>query len=339
MRALLTPYPQRDAGIVIFKPGSGLMNLFHQRRLLISLVPDELKDFPIGEIPDVEQALVDDERLRAFFSDKRVIDAAGGIDSMRMWLERGQECQWTLGDGYHDKNMVVTDYEGSAVRLCWHHDLKFKDHLLPELDRLAYNNQANFVIKSAVAKLQLPPGHQLSFFELCWWAVTMGVIDVMPNPAARHALRWKPADPIKSVGREADIQPESAPRDVLVQRAEKVKPILALVIDPDTPESYMLRPKRRRYENPKYTQWVKRQPCCGCGNQADDPHHITGNGFGGMATKAHDLFVIPLCRRCHDALHANTAGWEKEHGDQVLLALKTLDRALAMGVIATGKEK
>ena len=41
-----------------------------------------------------------------------------------------------------------------------------------------------------------------------------------------------------------------------------------------------------------------------CGNQADDPHHIIGHGLGGMGTKADDLFVIPLCRKCHNELHA-----------------------------------
>lgn len=58
-----------------------------------------------------------------------------------------------------------------------------------------------------------------------------------------------------------------------------------------------------------------------------------------MRTKAHDMFVIPLCRQCHDKLHANTAEWEEENGSQLLLAMRTMDSALAMGVIATGKAK
>jgi len=143
-------------------------------------------------------------------------------------------------------------------------------------------------------------GHQLSFYELCWWDVTFGVIDAMPDSAARHALRWKPAEQFQSTYRESEIQPQLVAGEVLQEHVESIKPILAIAIDPETPESFMLRPKRRRWVNSNYMQWAKRQPCCGCGNQADDPHHIIGNGFGWMATKAHDLFVIPLCRRCHE---------------------------------------
>ncbi|MGC9770931.1 hypothetical protein P4I21_26935, partial [Escherichia coli] len=47
-----------------------------------------------------------------------------------------------------------------------------------------------------------------------------------------------------------------------------------------------------------------------CGNQADDPHHIIGHGLGGMGTKADDLFVIPLCRKCHNELHAGVKDFE-----------------------------
>lgn len=316
------------------------MGLFGHKRLLISTVPEELKDFPIGEIPAVSQSLVDDERLRGFFTNERVISAAGRIWGMKSWLENMPCCQWdNAPDGYHDNNLGIMDYDNSAVRLCWHHEHKLGQMILPELDRLAYQNLATWVVHTALSRLKLPQGHQLSFFELCWWAVTVGVIDVMPDSAARHALRWKPAETIKPVGRESDIVPEEPPAKVLIERTEPAKAILYLAIDPETPESLMLRPKRRRWENAKYTQWVKRQACCGCGNQGDDPHHITGYGLGGMATKSHDMFVIPLCRRCHDALHANTSAWEEENGTQAELVLKTLDRALAMGVIATGKAK
>lgn len=339
MRAILTPYPQRDAGIVIFKPDGQTMGMFHQRRLLVSYVPDHMSSFPIGEVPPVSQSLVDDDRLRAFFLDKRVLNAAGGLESMKIWLGYGKACQWPHGDGYHDKNLTVTDYELSAVRLCWHHDTKLRGQLLEGLDELVYINQANYVIRAAMTHFELPQGHQLSFPELCWWACLKGVVDVLPEAAARVVFRLRPQESIKPVGHEAQIQPERSATEMIQEVVERVKPVLSLEIDPETPESFMLRPKRRRFENTKYTQWVKRQPCCGCGAQADDPHHITGSGLGGMATKAHDLFVIPLCRRCHDKLHADTSAWEKVNGSQVVLLVKILDKALAMGVIATGKSK
>lgn len=109
--------------------------------------------------------------------------------------------------------------------------------------------------------------------------------------------------------------------------------VLALRADPESPESFMLRPKRRRWTCEDYTRWVKAQPCSGCRRPADDPHHIIGNGMGGTATKAHDLFVFPLCRECHDELHADVAAFEKKHGSQLQLLFRFLDWALAVGVI------
>ncbi len=36
-----------------------------------------------------------------------------------------------------------------------------------------------------------------------------------------------------------------------------------------------------------------------------------------MGTKAHDLFVLPLCRAHHDELHADTVAFEEKHGSQL----------------------
>lgn len=105
-------------------------------------------------------------------------------------------------------------------------------------------------------------------------------------------------------------------------------------VDPETPESFMLKPKRRRWVNEKYTRWVKAQPCACCNKQADDPHHLIGHGQGGMGTKAHDLFVIPLCREHHDELHADPVAFEAKYGDQLVLVFRVIDRALAIGVLA-----
>ncbi|RAM39619.1 hypothetical protein DOZ52_28270, partial [Enterobacter hormaechei] len=74
--------------------------------------------------------------------------------------------------------------------------------------------------------------------------------------------------------------------------------------------------------------------CCCCNNPADDPHHLIGHGQGGMGTKAHDLFVIPLCRAHHDELHADPVAFEAKYGDQLTLLFRFLDRALAIGVLA-----
>lgn len=110
------------------------------------------------------------------------------------------------------------------------------------------------------------------------------------------------------------------------------KPVLNLTIDPEPPASFMKKPKLLRWTNDKYLQWVKSQPCCVCGATSDDAHHLIGHGQGGVGTKAHDLFTIPLCRVHHGELHKDPNGWESEHGSQVYFLFRFLDRSAALGV-------
>ncbi|EEW1826809.1 phage N-6-adenine-methyltransferase [Escherichia coli] len=152
----------------------------------------------------------------------------------------------------------------------------------------------------------------------------------LKGAAFGKALRL-PKPVVPSVSRESDLVP-SVPATSIIQ--DKAKKVLALKVDPESPESFMLRPKRRRWVNEKYTRWVKTQPCACCGKPADDPHHLIGHGQGGMGTKAHDLFVLPLCRKHHDELHADTVAFEEKYGSQLELIFRFIDRALAIGVLA-----
>lgn len=157
----------------------------------------------------------------------------------------------------------------------------------------------------------------------------------MPEPAARRVLKMRAEKIATGVMREYEIAPSRTATSILEEQAKQV---LEMAIDPDTPETFLLRPKRRRWTNEKYTRWAKAQPCLCCGNPADDPHHLVGYGQGGTGTKAHDLFVIPLCRAHHDELHADMRSFEAKYGTQPEMLLRTLDRALSLGVIATGKK-
>ncbi|MCI3571521.1 DUF968 domain-containing protein [Escherichia coli] len=90
---------------------------------------------------------------------------------------------------------------------------------------------------------------------------------------------------------------------------------------------------------PEFTdKTLSRKPgavqCACCGMPADDPHHLIGHGQGGMGTKAHDLFVLPLCRKHHDELHTDTVAFEEKYGSQLELIFRFIDRALAIGVLA-----
>lgn len=142
--------------------------------------------------------------------------------------------------------------------------------------------------------------------------------------------RYIPVEPFLSVYRESDIVPSLPANEIL---RKKVQKIFLIKVDPESPESFMHRPKRRRWQNEMYTRWVKSQQCSCCNNTADDAHHLIGYGQGGMGTKAHDLFVIPLCRAHHCELHADPMKFEAKYGDQLTLLFRFLDRALAIGVL------
>ncbi|WMY72755.1 DUF968 domain-containing protein [Buttiauxella selenatireducens] len=328
MRVILTPEIAPRLGLALFRPGSDVMALFHQGRVLIEGVPEHLQHLPSGIVPAASQPLSGDKALLAFFTNERVIQAAGGLSTLNASLLRENGCQYPQGD-YHHPEMVIMPYPPSAIRVCWHCDNKLREQATELLADLAHRNVVEFVIASALRNLGFDDTHQLTLPELCWWAIRYDLVDCLPEGMARKALR-KPEEPILSVYKESDIVP-SLPATSIVQ--EKIKPVLALKADPESPESYMLKPKRRRWESAIYTRWVKQQPCECCRRPADDPHHIIGHGMGGTATKAHDLFVIPLCRECHDELHADVAAFEQKHGTQLELVFRFLDRVMAIGVI------
>ncbi|QEW32000.1 DUF968 domain-containing protein [Erwinia billingiae] len=334
MRALLKPCVQSDLGVVLLKPGRDLMPLFHQRRILISSEPEYMQSHASGAVADVGQPLLDDPAILSFFTHQRVINASGGIDALENHLNDTNGCQWH-GD-WHSTDHAILRTEEGAVRLCWHHDNELREmDSLPKLLAISQVNAAKWVIKSALVAFHLPEGHQLTLPELCWWAATKNVIDLMPEPAARRVLKMRAEKVATGVMRESEIAPSRTATSILEEQARQV---LEMAIDPETPETFMLRPKRRRWTNEKYTRWAKAQPCLCCGKPADDPHHLIGYGQGGTGTKAHDLFVIPLCRAHHDELHADMRSFEAKYGTQPEMLLRTLDRALSLGVIATGKK-
>ncbi|UNK26239.1 DUF968 domain-containing protein [Serratia plymuthica] len=341
MRMLLTSYLQRDLGVVLLRPGSDLLDYFSGRcRLLIANEPDELKSLPSGLLPMANQNLATDPRLSTFFRQERVIDAAGGVGALSEWAKRGTGCQWAAGDDYHHHNMDILNYDGRPIRLCWHHEHLLREQTLPELDAIAAQNVADWVVYRARSHFMFGEDHQLSLPELCWWAVLKEVSDLLPDAVARFSLRLPPATIPTGTRREADIVWEKAPQAIINECVEKVKPALTVDVDPAPPAGFMLLPKLTRWECEKYTQWVKSQPCCcGCKRPADDPHHIIDHGLGGTGTKPHDIFTIPLTRECHDELHDDVAAWEAKHGNQLFHLVRTLNKAFGIGAISTANKR
>ncbi|HEN5445535.1 TPA: DUF968 domain-containing protein [Yersinia enterocolitica] len=333
MRALLTPFIQKELGVVILKPGAELLP-YLSSRLLVATEPEEFKSLPSGRLPSTDQQLANDPRLLPFFEHERVLNAAGGPRVLEAWVKQLKECQWHDPDDTHVHNLTTLRYGQRSIRLCWHHDNKLREHTLPRLDQLATGNLITWIISTVCGHFRLPEGHQLTMPELCYWAVVNEVYDLLPDSIARASLRMLPAVMKSGPTRESDITWTSSPTQIIETKVEQVKKVLALKIDDEPPASFMRIPKRQRWENKKWLKWVKSQQCCGCGSSADDPHHIIGHGQGGMGTKAHDFFTIPLCRICHDALHADMHTWEAEHGSQVVLWFHFMDRSISIGAMA-----
>lgn len=333
MRALLTPFIQQELGVVILKPGAELLP-YLSGRLLVATEPEEFKALPSGRLPTTDQQLANDPRLLPFFEQERVINAAGGPRVLEAWVKQFKECQWHDPDDSHVQNLTTLSYGQRSIRLCWHHDNKLREHTLPRLNQLATSNLITWIISTVCGHFRLPEGHQLTLPELCWWAVVNEVSDLLPDSIARASLRMLPAVMKSGLTRESDITWTPNPTQIIENKVEQVKKVLALKIDDEPPASFMRIPKRQRWESKKWLKWVKSQQCCGCGSSADDPHHIIGHGQGGMGTKAHDLFTIPLCRICHDALHADMHTWEAEYGSQVVLWFHFMDRSISIGAMA-----
>ncbi|EFM6596130.1 DUF968 domain-containing protein [Escherichia coli] len=347
MRVLVTPEIAHRLGIVLFRPGPDAMPLFMQGRVLVEPEPKSMRNLPSGVVPAARQPLVEDKTLLPFFSNARVIRAAGGAGALSDWLLRHiKSCQWPHGD-YHHSETVIHRYGTGAMVLCWHCDNQLRDQTSESLEQLAHQNLSAWMIDVIGHAISGTQERELSLAELSWWAVRNQVADALPEAVLRRSLGLR-AEKIRSVYRESDIVPgEQTATSILKQRTKNLAPlphahqqnppqektVVSIAVDPESPESFMKRPKRRRWVNEKYTRWVKTQSCACCGKPADDPHHLIGHGQGGMGTKSHDIFTLPLCREHHNELHADPLAFEEKHGSQVDLIFRFLDHAFATGVL------
>ncbi|EFH8543499.1 DUF968 domain-containing protein [Escherichia coli] len=348
MRVLLRPVLVPELGMVLLKPGRESMSAFHNGRILVEPEPKNMRGLPSGVVPAVRQPLAEDKSLLPFFSDERVIRAAGGAGALSDWLLRHVKfCQWPHGD-YHHSETVIHRYGIGAMVLCWHCDNQLRDQTSESLEQLAQQNLTAWMIDVIRHAMNGTQERELSLAELYCWAVVNNVVDAMTENMARRILKL-PDEKIHSVYRESDIVPgEQSATSILKQRTKNLAPlphahqqqnqpqektVVSITVDPESPDQYLRRHKQQREEMPAYTRWVKIQKCMTCGSQADDPHHIIGHGMGGMGTKADDLFVIPLCRECHNELHAGVKDFEEKHGSQLLLLIRFLMHARNSGVL------
>lgn len=113
MRALLTPEIAPRMGIVLFRPGSELMPLFMQGRVLLEPEPERYSSFASGAVPAASQPLADDPAVRAVFLNEAVIRRAGGVECLESWLLREKGCQWPHSD-WHSENMTTMRHAPGA---------------------------------------------------------------------------------------------------------------------------------------------------------------------------------------------------------------------------------
>lgn len=366
MRAIFTAFPQQAARVMLLKTGSLTHRFRDGQRLFITDVPPHLRELPAGELPEVRQMLATESELASFFQSERVIMRAGGREALKRYTDKIPGCQSVEGD--HNTNLVTSMTKGGDVlRLCWSCDNVHYLRGYRELAETAAQNRREWILDYVRLSLRLPEGHQVTLPELFCWAVMNDAVSEFPVDIVNHFYSLPNDEVLSGTMKEADISPWSISARQLVDKKagegiaavppdmhpvveeqsliktdgrlnkavrKVVKPALRLAVDEDPPAGHMRKPKMLRLELPEYTQWVKCQPCCGCGQTADDPHHLINHGFGGTGTKACDLLIIPLCRVCHNQLHADTNEWEKQHGSQLLWLARTLNRASGIGAIA-----
>ena len=119
MRALLTPEIAPRMGIVLFRPGSELMPLFMQGRVLLEPEPERYSSFASGAVPVASQPLADDPAVRAVFRHEAVIRRAGGVECLRAgyFVKRAVSGSFRLAQREHDHNAARARRNPSVLAL------------------------------------------------------------------------------------------------------------------------------------------------------------------------------------------------------------------------------
>ncbi|HCZ8611649.1 TPA: hypothetical protein O4E02_003999, partial [Proteus mirabilis] len=74
MKLLLTPYIQKELGVVLLKPGAELLEQFrNHQRVIISDVPQSLDVLPSGALTGDEQPILNNKHIVQFLNNKKVI--------------------------------------------------------------------------------------------------------------------------------------------------------------------------------------------------------------------------------------------------------------------------
>ncbi|MDM7103513.1 DUF968 domain-containing protein [Klebsiella pneumoniae] len=339
MKAVITPFVQKELGLASFKADSEVANLINSgRKFMMEPIPRELVDHMDDGVIRTEQSMATNESLRPFFSSEKVFNRIGGIESLKAYLRQRVTCCQALDRSWCDNKLTYTERKHSAVVLCWHHDNHHMMRGFAELEETLYRNRVDWILDKARCEMGLPDSRDLSMQELCWWAFMRGMVDELPEEACRIAINKRESEQEQSgPTKEADIKPYDDRAIAYVRlMEEKAAPMRAKVcpveVDPDPGMAYFKKPKLQPLKLPNYLEFVASRPCCGCGAAGGDAQ-ISPYLVLNRRLCAHDTYAVPLCQQCQTEIARDRNGWENEHGKLAILQRIFFDYAQGIGAI------
>ncbi|EOM6854778.1 hypothetical protein ACMHZP_004710, partial [Escherichia coli] len=168
MKAVITPFVQKELGVATFKVDQEVRKLVEAgRKFIMEPVPRELIEHMDDGLVVSEQTMATNEALQPFFNSDELFRRIGGIDALVAWLRRKEgQCQ-AADRSWCDNHIVHAERDNSAVLLCWHHDNHYRMRGFNELKETLHNNRVNWILDVARQEMGLSDGHDLSIQELC----------------------------------------------------------------------------------------------------------------------------------------------------------------------------
>jgi hypothetical protein len=328
MSAIITPFVQEDTGIAIFSADPETRRLIRTaKRFLLSPLPREQAEGTSDGVIDLNYSLVANESLKPFFSSEKVLSVLGGSSSVFSWVKSNiHRCQ-APDSSWCDNNLTTVGHNGSAVRLCWHHDNEYMMKGLSRLSEVFDRNRANWVLDWACTEMRLPRDRDLSMIELTFWAIRRGLKDVLPEEAGRIALCREKEEVLTGTLKESDITFEYGTNELLDLVAEQ---IVSIAVDDESGLLYMARPKILLGKSPAYLRFIISRPCIACSSKVNTPFLYRARGLN-----EHDRWCVPLCDTCARDAAQDVRAWEKKHNLRFyVIANQIYDFAVEHGVIS-----
>lgn len=326
MKVIISPFAQQNTGVAIFSVDTDTARLITSyKRFVMEPLPREHEGLNDGVVRS-EFTLAGSQMLASFFESKEVVDAIGGIESLKAWVHRNKGCCQAPDNTDHDNKFSVTAYGNSALKLCWYHDNSYMLKSRDDLNDILRMNRINWILETIAVELRLPVGKDLSVIELCWWAIGRNLANYLPVDAGRIALcRDKEEVPTGTL-KESDIVWNASDSELMAKYEGE---ITRIGVNEDSGLLYMRRPKPITGKSASYRRFVMSRPCEGCGGVVTTPYLYRHKGL-----REHDRYLVPLCSSCSREADLNLKDWEQQHGKKLyIVASQLFDFAIEHGVI------